>query len=119
LVLVVDAGAAGLPDSEAPAPVADPGGSPPGARNRGATSDTQAGAPPTRRPPDAGEAAPDGPDADADRPEEAAPPGSQDHLGDVEDLSVFDEAHLGEVVDVDNSAQARVLQAFPGAEEVI
>ncbi len=34
------------------------------------------------------------------------------------DLSVFDEAQLGEIADVDNSAEARVLQAFPGAEEV-
>jgi hypothetical protein len=31
---------------------------------------------------------------------------------------VFDESQLGEVADVDNSAQARVLEAFPGAEEV-
>ncbi len=35
-----------------------------------------------------------------------------------EDLSVFDESELGPVADIDNSAQARVLQAFPGAEEV-
>jgi hypothetical protein len=37
---------------------------------------------------------------------------------DPEDLSVFDESELGEVVTDDHSAQARVLQAFPGAEEV-
>jgi hypothetical protein len=36
----------------------------------------------------------------------------------IEDLSTFDEAELGEAVDVDNSAESRVLQAFPGAEEV-
>ena len=36
----------------------------------------------------------------------------------VEDFSVFDEAELGEVADVDTSPTARVLQAFPGAEEV-
>ena len=35
-----------------------------------------------------------------------------------DDPSVFDAAELGEVADVDNSAEARVLQAFPGAEEV-
>ena len=35
-----------------------------------------------------------------------------------EDFSAFDEAELGEVADVDNSPEARVLQAFPGAEEV-
>jgi DNA polymerase III subunit gamma/tau len=36
----------------------------------------------------------------------------------IHDLSAFDEAELGEIADVDNSAEARVLQAFPGAEEV-
>ncbi len=35
-----------------------------------------------------------------------------------EDFSAFDEAELGEVADVDTSPAARVLQAFPGAEEV-
>jgi len=38
--------------------------------------------------------------------------------GDVEDdLAVFDDADL-EVAEIDNSAEARLLQAFPGAEEV-
>ena len=37
---------------------------------------------------------------------------------DQEDPMVFDESELGEVADVDNSAETRVLQAFPGAEEV-
>ncbi|MHB8429039.1 MAG: DNA polymerase III subunit gamma/tau [Acidimicrobiales bacterium] len=36
----------------------------------------------------------------------------------AEGLEVLDEVELGEVVDVDNSARARLLQAFPGAEEV-
>jgi DNA polymerase-3 subunit gamma/tau len=36
----------------------------------------------------------------------------------VEDLSAFDEHELGEIADIDNSAEARVLQAFPGAEEI-
>ena len=31
---------------------------------------------------------------------------------------VFDESELGEVADIDNSAESRVLKAFPGAEEV-
>jgi hypothetical protein len=35
-----------------------------------------------------------------------------------EDLSVFDDDNL-EVADIDNSAEARLLQAFPGAEEVV
>ena len=38
--------------------------------------------------------------------------------GEIEDLSDFDADNL-EVVDVDNSAEARLLQAFPGAEEVV
>jgi hypothetical protein len=37
---------------------------------------------------------------------------------DEEDFSAFDESQLGDVADVDNSPEARVLQAFPGAEEV-
>jgi len=36
----------------------------------------------------------------------------------AEDLSQFDESELGEVATDDHSAPARVLQAFPGAEEV-
>ncbi len=35
-----------------------------------------------------------------------------------DDLSAFDESEMGEIADIDNSAEARVLQAFPGAEEV-
>ncbi len=35
-----------------------------------------------------------------------------------EDPSAFDESELGEVAHVDNSPETRVLQAFPGAEEV-
>jgi DNA polymerase III subunit gamma/tau len=56
--------------------------------------------------------------------ESSAPPpsiagGVDDHpLDDHPDLSAFDESELGEIADIDNSAQARVLQAFPGAEEV-
>jgi DNA polymerase III subunit gamma/tau len=36
----------------------------------------------------------------------------------VEDLAAFDESDMGEVAKVDNSVESRVLQAFPGAEEV-
>ncbi len=45
------------------------------------------------------------------------PPVASDTPEDIEDLSVFDE-ELGAVAEIDNSAEARVLQAFPGAEEV-
>jgi DNA polymerase III subunit gamma/tau len=36
----------------------------------------------------------------------------------IEDLSAFEDSELGEIAQVDNSATSRVLQAFPGAEEV-
>jgi len=35
-----------------------------------------------------------------------------------ESISAFDESELGEVAAIDNSAESRVLKAFPGAEEV-
>jgi DNA polymerase III subunit gamma/tau len=57
------------------------------------------------------------PSADADGPVRGEPD-RHDEPDDQEDPSVFDDAHLGEVADVDNSAEARVLSAFPGAEEV-
>jgi len=46
-----------------------------------------------------------------------APP-SEPVEDDPRDLSAFDESELGDVVTEDHSAPARVLQAFPGAEEV-
>ncbi len=36
----------------------------------------------------------------------------------VQEMDSFDEDELGEVVDMDNSAEVRVRQVFPGAEEV-
>jgi DNA polymerase III subunit gamma/tau len=51
-------------------------------------------------------------------PTPPAPEGGAVGAEEVEDLSTFDEAEMGEVADVDNSAETRVLQAFPGAEEV-
>jgi DNA polymerase-3 subunit gamma/tau len=44
--------------------------------------------------------------------------GVSDMASSAEDFSAFDEGELGEVADVDTSPAARVLQAFPGAEEV-
>jgi len=46
-----------------------------------------------------------------------APPGPPDRVEDDEDLSVFEDAEVADV-SVDNSPEARLLQAFPGAEEV-
>ena len=57
---------------------------------------------------------PDAPDAPAAAP--APPPAARDD--DVEDLADFDADDL-EVAEIDNSAEARLLQAFPGAEEVV
>jgi len=48
-------------------------------------------------------------------PVEPPPPPVED---DPHDLADFDESELGEVATDDHSAPARVLQAFPGAEEV-
>jgi hypothetical protein len=68
---------------------------------------------------------PDAASAPARRPATgAAEPASLEHGGtgpdddEAEDLSAFDEDELGEIADIDNSAEARVLQAFPGAEEI-
>ena len=54
-------------------------------------------------------------DPGAGRPSAAARP--VEPADDDEDLSVFDDDL--EVADIDNSAEARLLQAFPGAEEVV
>ncbi len=95
LELVVDPGAEPSPGRsgsppEAPAPTSSP--------------------PPTGPPADGADHRP----ADGGVGQGAGP----DPADDPDDPSVFDSAELGEVADVDNSAEARVLQAFPGAEEV-
>jgi DNA polymerase-3 subunit gamma/tau len=65
---------------------------------------------------------PSSPPANATVPATANPtaPASENAVvaEEVDDLSTFDESEMGEVADVDNSAETRVLQAFPGAEEV-
>ncbi len=47
-------------------------------------------------------------------------PGPTGDVGDDPDdeYALLDESELGEVVDVDTSAEARLLEVFPGAEEV-
>lgn len=99
LELVVDSGLQG--GSPSPAASAIPSGSsgPDGPAER-------APAPPRPRPATS-------PRPDPEAVEEDAGP------DDLEDLSAFDESELGVVADVDNSAETRVLQAFPGAEEVV
>jgi DNA polymerase-3 subunit gamma/tau len=114
LALLVDAGSGtgggSVPGADDPAPP-DPGSS--------TTSNSRAA---TARAPKAGVAGTGPREASPERPErfKARPETGQggEEPVDGEDLSVFDESQLGEVADVDNSAQARVLQAFPGAEEV-
>ncbi len=66
---------------------------------------------------------PDGADPTGSTRRSAPPPApapvrGSDPTDDPEDPDPFDESELGELVDVDNSAEARVRQAFPGAEEV-
>ncbi len=96
--------------------VVDPGAEP---------SRSRSGSPP-EAPVPASSPPPTGPPADGSghRPADGdaghgGGPGPDDEPDDPDDdPSVFDAAELGEVADVDNSAEARVLQAFPGAEEV-
>ena len=94
LVLVVDGGPAPSPSPDGD-PALSPSPTTPIARAPRAERSAQSGSsgPPTA--------------ADDEHP-----------LDDHPDLSAFDESELGEIADIDNSAQARVLQAFPGAEEV-
>jgi DNA polymerase-3 subunit gamma/tau len=103
LVLVVDAAVTpGGPATEGPS---SPGGSPAPDRAAGGpaarsdtTVDTTVGAAPAPAPAPAPAQAPD--------------------ADETEDLAAFDESELGEVAQVDNSAESRVRSAFPGAEEV-
>ncbi|HEX3980437.1 MAG TPA: DNA polymerase III subunit gamma/tau [Acidimicrobiales bacterium] len=85
--------------------VVDPGTEPPKARTGGPSDE-----PPVRSA-TGGTSGPNG-------AEPAPEAGHVDHPDEPEDPAVFDESELGEIADVDNSAETRVLQAFPGAEEV-
>ena len=64
-------------------------------------------------------AAPEAAGSAGDPSKPAAAPAPADELEDFgEDLADFDADNL-EVAEIDNSAEARLLQAFPGAEEVV
>jgi hypothetical protein len=116
LVLVVDDGASatagddGAPQAgtEHAEPTADPSPSSP------------TPTPPSRpsTPSGSGQGPPAGAATPAPRGRPAGPGRLVEESADIEDLSVFDESQLGEVADIDNSAESRLLQAFPGAEEV-
>ena len=67
-------------------------------------------------PPVAGDDPPD-PTAPAS-PDPTAPASPGTVVDDDEDLAAFEDTDLA-VADIDNSAEARLLQAFPGAEEVV
>jgi DNA polymerase-3 subunit gamma/tau len=100
------AAAAGGSAAAASAPSPTPAGSP------AAASPSPA---PLGSPASSGSRAPSGPsDRSAPAPASRSAPVEDDD----QDFSAFDESELGEVADVDNSPAARVLQAFPGAEEV-
>ncbi len=101
LDLVVDPGAEGAPQAPiatSPEPVRRP-------------TPSGAGDAETTGPPGAGSGG-------AARSSPAPSPAAADEADVNEDLSAFDESELGDVAEVDNSAHHRVLQAFPGAEEV-
>jgi hypothetical protein len=66
-------------------------------------------------PPRPGAGSPTGPDRSISSTD--ATPATPDDE-DTSDLSSFDDAEPASIVTVDNSAEARVLQAFPGAEEI-
>ena len=114
LELVVDPGAeAPVPGAGPPPHRTTPGpGRPrrPGGRRRGSADRTDR-PPAPRRPPE--------PPADRTAPDPPEGPADHHEPDDHEDLAAFDESELGEIAEVDNSAEARVLQAFPGAEEVV
>jgi hypothetical protein len=112
LTLIVDDGA-----SAAAAPAGPPEESPGGPRPSSPAS-ASAASPPIEDGPEPH------PEPPAGAPESGPTPAGSLTLDVVdddeeEDGSTFDESELGEIADVDNSAEARVLQAFPGAEEVL
>jgi DNA polymerase-3 subunit gamma/tau len=113
LDLVVDAGAE--PPRSRTGPVAEGDDDAPASLSGRSTAGTT-GAPSATQPSDRpGPSAPSGVSVGAAEPDDTA---DRDDPEDLGDLSAFDEDQLGEIADVDNSAEARVLQAFPGAEEV-
>ena len=87
----------------------------PGAAGSEAATASSGRSEPVVAPPPAGGSPRPADKADSGGPHEQDSAGDRD---DHDDLSAFDEAQLGEIAEVDNSAEARVLQAFPGAEEV-
>jgi hypothetical protein len=89
-------------------------GTPSGGSDPMASPDAAAGSPPGSGPglPDPGSPLPPRASTSSSG---RTPEGATDR---IDDLSEFDESELGEIAQVDNSATSRVLQAFPGAEEV-
>ena len=78
------------------------------------------GAPPTTTVPGPLPPSPGGPSAapSSGSPSTSVGQAVSDRSEEVEDLAAFDESEMGEVAEVDNSVESRVMQAFPGAEEV-
>jgi DNA polymerase III subunit gamma/tau len=119
LTLVVDSGGA-----EGPAPTESPSPDPAPAEPPAPGPSMPAGAPegtaesPADPPPPPSASDPTGPESPR-RPGDDRHSGDEQESAEEDDLSAFDESELGEIADIDNSAEARVLQAFPGAEEVL
>jgi DNA polymerase-3 subunit gamma/tau len=122
LVLVVDDGAVGAAgESVAPPETGEHAAAeyepPPSPRATSSTSSTRSVPAASSGQSSAARAAALAPaPAPGGRPASSSP--MVDESADIEDLSVFDESELGEVAEIDNSAEARLLQAFPGAEEI-
>jgi DNA polymerase-3 subunit gamma/tau len=121
LNLVVDAGPSSAPTDD-PTTVRAGRAAPPSALPAEPPSTPPVEATPRAEPAPPDQAAPPIEPARPVEPATAVQPATPVHPAPVddgpEDLSSFDESELGEVVDEDHSARARVIQAFPGAEEV-
>jgi DNA polymerase III subunit gamma/tau len=83
----------------------------------GTVAETGGRPPPAPPPPPSPAGGRRGPPRSRPAGREAAGPPPTDE-GPVDDMSEFDESDIGEVADIDNSAETRVREAFPGAEEV-
>ncbi|MGC8462553.1 MAG: hypothetical protein ACP5P9_02635 [Acidimicrobiales bacterium] len=117
LVLVVDDGSGGGSDGGLPPSAPPPSSPPPG---RSSTTRGSAARRPSTGPVAAGrlDVPPAGDGERNDSQVSAAGAGGVAATVADDEEEFLDESELGEVVDVDTSAEARVLEIFPGAEEV-
>jgi len=98
--------------------VVDPGAEPPRSRSGAAPEPARPAAAGSDTADPGGSSGPSARSATTVRGPDLGEPDRAGGFDDADEPPDFDEAELGELVDVDNSAEARVRQAFPGAEEV-